>query len=184
MVHVDKSHSSLKYVQYAATELQSALATWTADIPIVSPSFAKNNGRNFLAVGYGAAAALTKGDNLGDEGYTIKSTTSGVAITGDEGAPRGTIYGTYAFLRELGFEWFAADEFFAPPTSSCPDTLPDFDVIFVPAYEYRDNNQFQLSNNEDFAVRIGNNRGDFDAVHGGTVKYAEPPGELLASRKA
>ncbi|GMH95860.1 hypothetical protein TL16_g13243, partial [Triparma laevis f. inornata] len=170
--------------KFSANELRDTLAKadWGKSLDILSPENAVKGGFNVFAVGAGASLFLGgdkvfEGD-LGDEGYSITSVDKNILITGAEGAPRGALYGVYGFLRSLGFEWYSADDISTP---TCPDHLGPYDTTFTPAYEYRDNNQDQVTQNEDFAVRIGNNRGNFDSAHGGTVKYAEPPGFVHTS---
>ena len=173
--------------KYSAAELQSTIAAapWGYTLDILTPEEAKTKGLSVFAVGSGAALFVAGEkileNDLGDEGYSIQSVKGDIAITGKEGAPRGALYGVYSFLRSLGFEWYSADELELPP--ACPDSIGPYDTTFIPVYEYRDNNQDQVTQNEDFAVRIGNNHGSFDATHGGSVKYATPPGESVRGAK-
>lgn len=67
-----------------------------------------------IAVGHGAATTLgvpsAALDALGDDTYLVstKAVPAGsVAIASGAHSARGTVYGSFAFLRQLGFEFFA-----------------------------------------------------------------------------
>ena len=133
-------------------------------LPILSPAAATLRGLRQMAVGSGSAQALGVAtcsaaadgpclgrSQLGDEGYVVcsfddgsrecglSSTTLGssIAMTGAEGAPRGTLYAVYHYLEQLGFRFIAPDETVVP---AAPARLPPARTSFVPRFELRDNN--------------------------------------------
>lgn len=81
------------------------------------------------------------GDELGFDGYVIKTEGDGVVLAGRE--ERGTLYAVYSFLEQIGCRWYAPNfEFYGkwggqyiPEKSSI--TLPALDIIRKPDYKYR-----------------------------------------------
>ena len=98
-----------------------------------------------IAVGHGAATALgvpaAALAPLDDDSYLVSTTAHGVppgsvAIASSARSARGTMYGAFAFLRALGFEFFAEDATRIP--NPLPAELPAMDTIYSPSYESRD----------------------------------------------
>ncbi|MCC6489827.1 MAG: DUF4838 domain-containing protein [Candidatus Hydrogenedentes bacterium] len=122
----------------AAAELQSFLEQITgARLPIVSDSEPEREHEIVLGANARLAALGIdlEREQLGDEGFVIKTTGTKLVIAG--GRLRGTLYGVYAFLEDrLGCRWFA------PGVSRIPARprleLPAIDERQVPALEYRE----------------------------------------------
>jgi hypothetical protein len=98
-----------------------------------------------ISVGHGAAttlgvpaAALAA---LDDDSYFVSTAAAhgvphgSVAIASSVHSARGTMYGTYAFLRALGFEFYAEGATRVP--SPLPTALPVLNTIYKPSYESR-----------------------------------------------
>jgi hypothetical protein len=101
-------------------------------------------GTGQIAVGHGAATALGVRPatlaSLGDDSYLISSTALGVppgsvAIASSAHSARGTVYGVFAFLRALGFEFFAENATRVP--NPWPTKLPAIHSIYTPSMESR-----------------------------------------------
>ena len=97
-----------------------------------------------IAVGHGAATALGVPPaalaSLSDDSYLVSTTAQGVprgsvAIASSARSARGTMYGAFAFLRALGFEFFAEGATRVP--NPLPTALPAIDTIYHPSYESR-----------------------------------------------
>ena len=130
-----------------ATETELWAAGKLADLlmlPIMdSDGMAAGTGHHQIAVGHGAATALGVPlgalANLDDDSYLI-STARGVpvgsvAIASSVGSTRGSIHGVFAFLRVLGFEFFAENVTRVP---SLLPTLPTIDTTYSPSFDSRD----------------------------------------------
>ena len=103
------------------------------------------------------------------------------AVSGGVGAPRGTLYGVYALAEALGVRYLAHDETVLPP---CPAQLPTLDIVeSAPSFEYRDDNQFQVSSYQGWATKRGFNGPSSaqPAALGGHLRYATPPGGVHTS---
>jgi hypothetical protein len=98
-----------------------------------------------IAVGHGAAIALgvppAALSDLGDDTSFVSTNASrgvpagSVAIASSAGSLRGTLHGAFAFLRALGFEFFAPN---ATRTPQPPISLPDVDSVYTPQIVSRD----------------------------------------------
>eukprot|EP01051_Picozoa_sp_SAG22_P005699 SAG22_NODE_347_length_11873_cov_15.313997_3_plen_1456_part_00 len=98
-----------------------------------------------IAVGNGAAVALgvppAALGALGDDTSFVSTNVSrgvpagSVAIASSAGSLRGTLHGAFAFLRALGFEFFAPN---ATRTPRPPIILPDVDSVYTPQIVSRD----------------------------------------------
>ena len=185
---------------FAATELQSLLKLACPDaspLPIVDRS--KACAAPFV-VGPIAAQDPNLGGipastiaSLGNESfvYSITSTNKAVLTGGSAhlgGGARGTMYSVYHVLEKLGYRFFAADETKTP--SACPTTLPSGpDRPVGPAFEYRDDNQWEVSSQGNEGVwqtRVGFNgvsSHENATDRGNYVKYATPPGFVHTSYK-
>jgi len=91
-----------------------------------------------FVVGFGAATeklGLDAADfDLGKEGYIIKTLGDRIVIAG--GALRGTMYGVYSFLEDLGCRWFSAKVSHIPTRSVLK--VKEYDIRKVPVMEYRE----------------------------------------------
>lgn len=143
-------------------------------------------GRSQIIVGSGAA--LTLGlpaknlAGLGNEsfysGYFASPMDGSIVLSGGVGGLRGTLYAVYHMLTDvLNFQFLAHDETIIP---QCPDFIPHYETTTHPAFEYRANNQYQVSEQTDWDARVGYN-GVGDTAHGGHVSYASPPGFVHTS---
>ena len=99
-----------------------------------------------LAVGYGAArllgvpaATLT---GLGREGYVLQPVGASLALSGGEGAPRGTLYALNEFLEAVGVQFLTADATLLP--KKLPSALPALRPRYIPTLEYRQTFGFQF----------------------------------------
>ena len=135
----------------AANDLAAYLKKVTgAEFPIVKP--ADVEGRQFIAVGPGAARAMApdldlvkEGEKgLGEDGIiqkTIPSDASGpgtsLVLTGAEGSKRGTLYAVYEFLeREVGVRWWTHTEEYVPGRPTL--TVRPLDTRFKPPFFFRE----------------------------------------------
>jgi hypothetical protein len=146
-------------------------------------------GKAQLAVGHGAAMlAGLQGSALealaGNESYLLrsivrKSGAPSVAISGHEGATRGTFYATTRLLEELGVVFLATDETTLP--TACPATSwsAALNISHTPTFEYRDcdaspnrNLTFDLRQHYNGQSALAGALQANDTVHGGYVQYA------------
>lgn len=82
-------------------------------------------------------------DELGEEGYTIKTVNDALVIVG--GARRGTTNGVYGFLEDvLGCRWYSPDLSYIPAKGRLG--IPSLDLQCVPPFEFR--SLFLWSNTE------------------------------------
>eukprot|EP00041_Stephanoeca_diplocostata_P042274 m.10550 g.10550 ORF g.10550 m.10550 type:complete len:605 (-) comp7608_c0_seq1:319-2133(-) len=191
-IYVDSRSSSVEL--YAAQELADVLSTiLKTKIEPVNNTCVASDPEQCVAVGTIATRAVGLKDalveSLGLEGYiaTNNGTSAGVqknayAITGKPGAPRGTLYGAYAFLSELGVRFYNPNVTQLPP-SPAGGILPSVDLTKIPSLEYRSNNEYVASSNMDWAVRMHYNGVPYPDQVGGGVVYAEPPGFVHTSYK-
>ena len=146
-----------------------------------------------LAVGYGAARLLgvpaASLAGLGREGYILQSAAAGasLALSGGQGAPRGTLYAVNEFLEGIGVQFLTADATLLP--AQLPPALPALRQSYTPTFEYRQTFGFQFLTSQDFNVHLRTNRAHFnnpvpmlDAKHGGSYPiFAAPPGSAHTS---
>ncbi|WP_165226166.1 DUF4838 domain-containing protein [Aquisphaera insulae] len=106
------------------------------------------------AILIGKAAAL-KTDDLGDEGFRIKVGDGRVEIAG--GAPRGTLYGVYAFLEDdLGVR-FLWNDATSVPTDRAARPIASGERTFQPRFAWR-YSYFGVNHAQPaFAARLRNN---------------------------
>ena len=125
-----------------ATETEVWAAGKLADL-LMLPVDNEMAGTAQIAVGHAAAAALgvppAALKDLGDDSYLV-STARGVpagsvAIASSAGSARGSVHGAFAFLRALGFEFFAENVTRVP--SPLP-ALPAIDTTYSPSFDSRD----------------------------------------------
>jgi hypothetical protein len=124
---------------WAAGKLADLLGLPICRAPEAGASAAGGGGVTQIAVGFGAAVASgvppAELASLGDDSYLIRTTAQCVAIASSARSARGTVYGAFAFLRVIGFEFFAENATLIP--SPLPTNLPAMDTIYSPSYESR-----------------------------------------------
>ena len=156
-----------------------------------------------LAVGFDASVAAglpaSALEGLGDDGHIISSnrsaklrSTASVAMAGADGAPRGTLYAVFGFLRTLGVEWYAVDEIPIPRALPTPFP-PAVDRTVRPTMLMRDTDQWpvpqDLSQPPSVGVGEWSTALGFNGEHacspnaskGGCITYAAPPTEVHTS---
>jgi hypothetical protein len=137
-------------VAHNATETELWAAGKLADLLMLPTTTTSDDGMTAaaagtrqIAVGHGAAMALGVPPgalaNLDDDSYLV-STARGVpagsiAIASSPGSARGSIHGAFAFLRALGFEFFAENVTRVP--TPLP-TLSAIDTTYSPSFDSRD----------------------------------------------
>ncbi len=137
-------------VRHAAEELQRFLGEVTgADFALLHE---RAGAKAHILVGPGAA---TLGDpdfsteGLGDEGIVMRTAGDALILAG--GHPRGTLYAVYTFLEdEVGCRWWTAKASSIPRSPTLQ--VGDLDVRHLPAFEYRDTDNPDVSD-PDFSVR-------------------------------
>ncbi len=125
--------------RWAAEELVNHVEQMSgAMLPIrQASSFQGAVPENAVLVGY---SSLTDGlgiqldEDLGEEGFIIE--THGPALVVAGGRPRGTLYGVYTLLENLGCRWWTPTESTIPTMETI--TIPDMRLREVPRLEYRD----------------------------------------------
>jgi hypothetical protein len=144
--------------QRAAAELQYFLAEMSgARLPVV------NSARGHSIILGGA-----EGEHLGPEGFVLRTSGRNLIISG--GHERGTMYGVYTFLDQLGCRWFTREVSRIPKRSTI--TIPALNETHRPAFEYREP-FFTEAWDKDWAARNRTN-GDhtrLDASTGGKLQY-------------
>ena len=180
----------------AANELVRALRSIIgpgAAVPPVTNATLATAKTPQLAVGYGAARLLgvpaASLAGLGREGYILQSAAAGasLALSGGQGAPRGTLYAVNEFLEGIGVQFLTADATLLP--AQLPPALPALRQSYTPTFEYRQTFGFQFLTSQDFNVHLRTNRAHFnnpvpmlDAKHGGSYPiFAAPPGSAHTS---
>ena len=102
-----------------------------------------------IAVGYVAATALglavTEVASQTNDSYLISSSArrgipaGSYVVTGSKNSTRGTLFGVYDFLRNLGCRFLAPDFVMAEELpAQPPSTLPPMDVKYTPHFKLRD----------------------------------------------
>ena len=159
--------------RYAADELRSFVRQSTgAELPIVEA--AAGPAEYEIVLGAGPRSLELAPDvvvsALGEEGFVLRRAGTRLLILG--GRPRGVLYGTYEFVeRVLGVRFFAPDCTRIPEHKTLE--LPEIDVRFRPALEYREI-VYNHCYNVDFAVRLrlNCNRKPLDEEFGGGWNFA------------
>ena len=154
---------------------------FTSGPPIPAGAGAPENGQ-FL-IGAAAAPYVPSGafDALGEQAFFVDSSSneSHILLSGRPGHSRGTLLAVSHLLHALGVRHLAATETVVP---SCPRRVPRLSLAEQPSFEYRDNDQLQISGNAKWASLVGYNgvsinETDDKAVGvGGRISYATPPG--------
>lgn len=118
--------------------------------------------------GNGPFVRVGGGEGFGPEEYRLRTSGRDVVIEG--GRLRGTMYGVYALLEELGCRWFTPEVSRIPKQSTIEITV--LDERGKPAFEYREP-YFTEAFDKDWAARNRTN-GAFsrlDESTGGKVEY-------------
>jgi len=156
------SESASPSETWAAEDLADHLQQISgAEVPIITGSSLPEG--SVIVVGGGAIATqLGIGvDDLGEEGYRIKTVGDDLVIAG--GRQRGTMYGVYAFLEQLGCRWWYPGESTIPKMS--PLQIPELDLTGTPALEYRDFLYGEMNDSDEAQLWRARNR-----VNGGFYK--------------
>lgn len=118
-------------VQFAGEELQRYLEEISgAQLPIVH-----DDSPHAGSIALQCDTAPKDKVALGDEGYSIRTSTDQVILTG--ACPRAVLYAVYAFLEHLGCRWcFPARHGEVVPRRS-PLVIPEIDIVEKPSFSYR-----------------------------------------------
>ena len=157
--------------KHAAGELQDFLRQISgAELPIVTEGARLPN--KMIVIGDGEARKALGVhigfDQLGDEGFAIRSAGPNIVIAG--GRLRGTLYGVYTFLERLGCRWYTSKVSRIPKMRTI--VLPQLDIAQKPAFEYREP-FYTDAFDADWAVRnlVNSNSARLDEKRGGKVEY-------------
>lgn len=164
--------------QHAAGDLQDLLLQATgATLPIVSEEEAQARVAPRIFVGAGtlarerlATGAPVDWEQLGDEGFVLRSIEAGAApdlvIAG--GRRRGTMYGVYGLLDRLGFRWYTNRKTWYPQADAL--VLAPLDEVGGPAFMYREP-YIREAFDADWAARnrVNSMRASLDEARGGRV---------------
>jgi|EP01046_Picozoa_sp_COSAG06_P036240 hypothetical protein len=147
---IELAADASKEERYAASVIQvwaSAVAGSSLKIVTTAPDGPSERSakRNVIAVGYRAvvqrnASASEELRGLGLEGWLISGGRDGSwAVSGDKGAPRGTIYGAHAFAETvLGVRFLAPNVTLSPKNGTDPSMDgASMHKAFVPPFEVR-----------------------------------------------
>ena len=106
--------------------------------------------------------------DLGDEGFAIKTSGPHLVIAG--GKLRGTMYGVYTFLEDLGCRWYTSKVSYIPKQRTI--TLKPLDIVQKPDFEYREP-FYTDAWDPDWAARNKTNSSHarLDEARGGKVAY-------------
>jgi hypothetical protein len=109
-------------------------------------------------------------DQLGPEGFVLQAAGNNIIIAG--GRQRGTMYGVYTFLDQLGCRWFTREVSRIPKTPTITVTRYAQPEIHKPAFEYREPFFFEAWD-KDWAARnrTNGNHSQLDASTGGKLQY-------------
>ena len=140
-----------------------------------------------IAVGYQAAvwAGLPPDrlESLGNDEYLVTNSASKglshgyLAVASSPHSQRGTMNGIFALLRELGFEFFAAESSRVP---AIPPQMPPVDLHFSPPMFLRDIESSWKTRSSNLSAALGLDGGSAFAPVGGREGPLgdQPPGEV------
>jgi hypothetical protein len=116
----------------------------------------------------GGAILLGHADDLGPEGFRLKTEGRNLLIAG--GRERGTMYGVYSLLDKLGCRWFTPEVSRIPKRASIAIDLPD--ETHRPAFEYREV-FFTEAWEKDWSARnrLNGQNHRLDESAGGRIRY-------------
>jgi hypothetical protein len=159
--------------KHAAEELAKFLGEITgAKFDVVGPEKAGSSPR--IAVGPGAAQAVAPGvelKDLGPDGIVIRTAGANLVLSGQKGAPRGTLYAVYTFLEDtVGCRWWTSTVSRIPKKPALK--VPAQQVRYVPVLEYREPFHIDAFDG-DWAVRNKSNghATRLDEPRGGKISY-------------
>ncbi len=109
-------------------------------------------------------------DKLGKEEFVIRSVGKHLLIAGGE--PRGTLYGVYQLLGDLGCRWFTRDVARVPKRDKL--VAPSYEFTAEPALEYREP-FFREAFDPPWAARnrVNSSHSDLAKQYGGKVRYGK-----------
>ena len=153
---------------FAASELQKYIYKST---DVIVPYFSDRCARRGKEILIGKMARDNDSniDDVGEEGYVIKTLEEDILIAGN--TPRGTIYGVYAFLeRFLGFRAFTKDVEKIDRLNEL--SISPCDIREAPAFEYREA-YFRFAWDADFSVKskLNANLAPIPLERGGRFKF-------------
>jgi hypothetical protein len=159
--------------KYAAHELAQYIAQISgAELPVITDRVPASQ-RMIVLGDSQTLRSLKPGIDfkaLGDEGFAIKTVGPHLVIAG--GRLRGTMYGVYTFLEDLGCRWYSSK---VTSIAKKPNiTLPPLNIIQKPDFEYREP-FYTDAFDGDWAARnkCNSNSARLDADHGGKVSYGK-----------
>ena len=166
-----KPQDAIPSENYAAEELQKYLNEISGvSIPVIVESALPLENAIYLG-NCKRVSEVVDFNELGQEGFFIKTFANNLAIAGSR--PRGTLYGTYAFLEDyLGCRWFGTTTSCIPKTDRV--TFPDLDVKQEPKIFYREVFYTEALDG-DWAAKHKLN-GQYHRVaekHGGKIMYSK-----------
>jgi len=148
----------------AAEELRDAVKEATGTELAIKTDAAPGD----WAIRIGSASDL-KGDNLGDEDFTIRTTDRGVDIVG--GSPRGTLYGVYTVLEDkLGVRFLTADDTSIPWMNNVE--INKGETTFRPRFSWRNSYYKANYDHPELAARLRNNAVPSAAELGGRARWS------------
>lgn len=180
------SQNAMKAEKTAAEELQKYLNEITGfRMKIVTDTEAEPKDTEIILghTNRDTEDVITAREGLGEEGYTVLYLDKKIYITGGDEETltygRGTLYGTYDFLRLLGCGFYSADTEIIPKKSEI--TVEKTAVREVPAFEYRDV-FWSCAYDEVLSAKLHLNGGAMSGTdgrtvspeYGGAVSYAGP----------
>ena len=178
--------------RFAAVELASYLRSIVSDatpVDLVNATHATAATAQ-LAVGYSAARLIgtpvANFQGLGKEGYVLLPSGGSLALSGEDGSPRGTLYAVNEFLEALGVRFPAPDVTVLP--KELPSSLPTLRARYVPKLEYRQTFGFEVLTSADFNVHLRLNKAhlnipapELDKAHGGVYPTYAKQGQAAGA---
>ena len=178
----------------AVAENASQAETWSAHslghhlgAPVRTAHTRDDVAAPVIAVGYQAAvwAGLPPDrlESLGNDEYLVTNSASKglshgyLAVASSPHSQRGTMNGIFALLRELGFEFFAAESSRVP---AIPPQMPPVDLHFSPPMFLRDIESSWETRSSNLSAALGLDGGSAFAPVGGREGPLgdQPPGEV------
>ncbi len=157
-VQVDEGASASETT--AAEELRSTLTEILgSEQPFCDADEASQRAKIIVGMGASAEAVEAKPslEELGEQGYLIRTVPPHLAIAGTPGA--GTMYGVHRFLESVaGVRWYAPGVTHIPSLTEIP--VPESDAIVKPAFLWRDVSYNWPGADEAFHTHMTENRGD------------------------
>ncbi len=167
------SESASPSERYAADELQKTVKKMSGcTLPIVLASTVPQTKRIFIGQSDLTTPLIQDVDikSMGDEEFLIRTIGEDLLIIG--GHKRGTMYGVFTFLENLGCRWYTADVIKIPEKKTL--FINEISELQKPAFEYR-MTFFTEAFDRTWAThnKINGYRADLPPKVGGKVKYAK-----------